>query len=45
MLFCIFYFHEEMNRNCFIAFFIIWIGIGFTVYEKIMLMRTAVCGD
>lgn len=35
----IFYFHEEMNRNRFTAFFIIWIGIGFTVYEKIMLMR------
>lgn len=44
----IFYFHEEMDRNRFIAFLIIWIGVGFTVYEKIMLMRanqkkTSIC--
>lgn len=34
----LFYFHEEMNQNCLIAFAIIWIGILFTVYEKGKLM-------
>lgn len=33
------YFHEEMNRSRLIAFGIIWIGVLFTVYDKIQMMR------
>lgn len=40
----IFYFREDMDRNRFIAFLIIWVGIGFTVYEKMMLMRSSQTG-
>ena len=36
----LFYFHEAFDLHRFIAFLIIWIGIAFTVYEKLRLIRT-----
>lgn len=36
----LFYFHEAFDLHRFIAFIIIWIGIAFTVYEKIQLIKT-----
>ena len=36
----LFYFHEVFDLHRFIAFLIIWIGIAFTVYEKLRLIRT-----
>ena len=35
----LFYFHEEMDIQRFTAFVIIWIGILFTVYEKVQMMK------
>lgn len=35
----LYYFHEDMDRNRFFAFLIIWGGILFTVYEKVQMMR------
>lgn len=35
----LYYFHEDMDQNRFIAFLIIWVGILFTVYEKVQIMR------
>lgn len=39
------YFHEELDVHRFIAFLIIWVGILFTVYEKVQLMRMARAGE
>ena len=36
----LFYFHEVFDLHRFIAFLIIWIGIAFTVYEKLRLIRS-----
>lgn len=36
----LFYFNEPFDRNRLIAFIIIWIGVLFTVYEKIKLIKT-----
>lgn len=33
------YFHEELDVHRLIAFIFIWVGILFTVYEKVQLMR------
>ena len=33
------YFHEEMNPNRLIAFVMIWVGILFTLWEKLKLVR------
>lgn len=30
-----FYFHEEMDRNRLIAFIIIWVGVAFTVFDRL----------
>ena len=35
------YFHEELDKNRFIAFLIIWVGVLFTVYDKVKMMRSA----
>ena len=35
----LFYFHETMDINRFIAFLLIWIGIFFTVFEKAKMIR------
>ncbi|MDO4321211.1 MAG: EamA family transporter RarD [Lachnospiraceae bacterium] len=35
----LFYFKEELDQNRLIAFVIIWIGVLFTVYDKLRLMR------
>lgn len=31
----LFYFHEEMDRNRLIAFIIIWIGVAFTIFDRL----------
>ena len=36
----LFYFHEAFDFHRFIAFLIIWVGLSFTVYEKIRLIRS-----
>lgn len=36
----LFYFHEVFDLHRFIAFLIIWIGIAFTIYEKLRLIRS-----
>lgn len=33
------YFHEEMDVHRFIAFLLIWIGIFFTIFEKMKMIR------
>lgn len=35
----LFYFHESMDPSRFIAFLFIWVGILFTLYEKVQIMR------
>ena len=35
----LFYFREELNVTRLITFIIIWVGVCFTVYEKVKLMR------
>lgn len=37
----LFYFKEELNVHRLIAFCIIWIGIGFTVWDRLSAMRIA----
>lgn len=36
----LFYFHEAFDFHRFIAFLIIWIGLCFTLYEKVRLIKT-----
>ena len=31
----LFYFHEEMDRNRLVAFIIIWVGVAFTVFDRL----------
>ena len=35
----LFYFHEELNRSRLTAFTFIWVGVLFTIYEKVKMMR------
>ncbi len=35
----LFYFREELDRNRLIAFILIWIGVLFTVYDKVKMIR------
>ena len=35
----LFYFHEELNRSRLTAFVFIWVGVLFTIYEKMKMMR------
>ena len=35
----LFYFREELDRNRLIAFMLIWIGVLFTVYDKVKMIR------
>ena len=37
----LFYFKEELNVHRLIAFVLIWVGIGFTVWDRISAMRKA----
>ena len=37
----LFYFHEELNVHRLISFVIIWVGISFTVWDRIVAMRQA----
>lgn len=37
----LFYFHEDLNIHRLIAFIIIWVGIGFTVWDRLSAMRKA----
>lgn len=36
----LFYFREELDRNRLIAFILIWIGVLFTVYDKVKMIKS-----
>lgn len=36
----LFYFREELDRNRLIAFMLIWIGVLFTVYDKVRMIKS-----
>lgn len=38
------YFHEELDTSRLIAFIFIWIGVLFTIYEKVQIMRQHTAG-
>lgn len=35
------YFHEPLDQKRLIAFIIIWVGVGFTIWDKLAMMRSA----
>lgn len=37
----LFYFHEQLDPHQLVAFIIIWVGVGFTLWDKIAMIRSA----